>query len=60
MSEEGGVVLLSSSKKEREAYENYAGGTMLHRHILEFPIYTILKHAPRCRPVRHFQNHRKT
>lgn len=25
MSEEGGVVLLSSSKKEREAYENYAG-----------------------------------
>ncbi|KAL3152011.1 hypothetical protein ABBQ32_001129 [Trebouxia sp. C0010 RCD-2024] len=24
MSEEGGVVLLSSSKKEREAYENYA------------------------------------
>ena len=25
MSDEGGVVLLSSSKKEREAYENYAG-----------------------------------
>lgn len=25
MSDEGSVVLLSSSKKEREAYENYAG-----------------------------------
>ena len=28
MSEEGGVVLLSSSKKEREAYENYAGAAV--------------------------------
>ena len=27
MSEEGGVVLLSNSKKERETYENYAGLT---------------------------------
>lgn len=27
MSDEGGVVLLSNSKKEREAYENYAGLT---------------------------------
>ncbi len=29
MSDETGVVLLSSNKKEREAYENYAG---LHMH----------------------------
>ena len=26
MTEDTGVVLLSSNKKEREAYENYAGG----------------------------------
>ena len=29
MSDETGVVLLSSNKKEREAYENYAGLHML-------------------------------